>query len=505
MTSLAARLMERPGRSAGWFILLHAALWWLVPHLTQANLPLDVVEEIAWARDPQWVYHKHPPLPAWLLAGADWLSGGSAAVIQLLSPLALAAAFWAMWRLGCRLLAPAPSLVALLLLEGVTFFSFQAAEFNHNIVQVPLWALAALALWNGLTRDRLADWALLGLWAALALYGKYFAGFLLLALLLFLLLEPTVRRCWRRPGPYLAAAVALLLLLPHLLALWRLDFLPLRYAMERTTPAEGLWQRLWFPLDFALAQVLGVAGTLAAAWLLPRGEPPLLPAETPPPLARRYLLWLAVAPCGLVLLASLLLGAGFRPLWGMPLWIFLPLGLLALWPRSVTAPGLVRALALVGAVGLGGAAFYLGYLVYPALTGRVARVDYPGPQLAEAAVATWQKETGGAPLDFVAGPVWEAGNVAFYGSRTALVVIDGVLARSYWIDPETLRRAGVLLVWPEGQDPTGWLIPLRAAAGLAGPRGERTVTLDWQRGGAAVPPLVIHLAVIPPAGVAGAD
>lgn len=498
MTALVQRLLERPRRAACWFILLHAALWWLVPHLAQANLPLDVVEEIAWARDPQWVYHKHPPLPAWLLAGADRLSGGNPAVIQLLSPLALAVAFWAVWRLGCRVLSPARALVALLLLEGVTFFSFQAAEFNHNTVQVPLWALAALALWNGVTRERLLDWALLGLWAALSLYGKYFAGFLLLTLLLFLLFEREARTCWRRPGPYLAAAIALLLLLPHLLALWRLDFLPLRYAMERTTPAEGLWQRLWFPLDFALAQALGLAGTLAAVWLLPRGAV-LLPAEAPAPLARRYLVWLAVAPFGLVLLASLILGAGFRPLWGMPLWIFLPLGLMALWPRAVALAGLIRALAVVGTVGLGSLGFYLGYLVYPAMTGHVSRLDFPGPQLAAAATALWQEESSGDQFAYVAGPVWEAGNIAFYGSRSALVVIDGVLARSYWIDPAALRRKGLLLVWPEGQDPAVWLAPLRAAAGLGEPRGERTLMLAWQRGGDSVPPIVVHLAVIPPA------
>ncbi len=488
--------LARPGRTAGYFIALHVGLWWLVPHLAQANLPLDVIEQLAWARDPQWLYHKHPPLPAWLLAGADWISGGSPAAIQLLSPLALALAFWAVWRLGCRLLSPARSLVALLLLEGVTFFSFQAAEFNHNTVQVPLWALVALALWQAMTRDRLRDWALLGLWAALALYGKYFAGLLLLALVLFLLFEPAARRCWRRPGPYLAGMVALLLLLPHLLALWRLDFLPLHYALEHTTPAEGLWQRLWFPLDFVLSQALGVAGALLARWLLPRGGE-TLSVEAPDSLARRYLVWLAVVPFFLVLLTTLLLGAGFRPLWGMPLWIFLPLGVLATWPRGISLLGLARALLVVGAVGLGSLVFYLGYLVYPALTGRVARVDFPGPQLAAAAVEAWQRGAGGRPLAFVAGPVWEAGNVAFYKAREALVVIDGDLAKSYWIQPSALSYAGLLLVWPADQDPTAWIEGLRQATGLRF-HNLGQATLPWQRGATRLAPLTFSFGALLP-------
>ena len=496
---LVAALLERPARAAAWFIGLHAAAWWLVPHLAQANLPLDVIEQIAWARDPQWIYHKHPPLPAWLLAGADWISGGSPAVIQLLTPLALAIAFWSVWRLGCRLLSPAHALVALLLLEGVTFFSFQAAEFNHNSVQLPLWGLAALACWQAVSRDRWRDWALLGLWAALAVYGKYFAGFLLLALLLFLLLDPVARRRWRGPGPWVAGAVCGVVLLPHLLALWRLDFLPLSYAMERTAPAEGLLQRLWFPLEFALAQALGVLGTLLALWLLPRGRDALLPAPAPDALARRFLLTVACGPVLLVLAASLLLGAEFRALWGLPLWLFLPLGALALWPRRIALQGLLRGLAVVLLVGLGSLAFYLGYLAYPAMTGRVSRLDYPGPALAEAAGAAWRRATGERPLAFVAGPVWEAGNVAFYGSRDALVVIDGDLDKSYWLAPEELAATGVLLVWPRGEDPRAWIRALEQQTGLVfDPAGE--AVLAWQRGAGRVPPLAFGFGVLLPAG-----
>lgn len=496
--TIAVRLLRRPGRSAAWFVALHCGLWWLVPHLAQANLPLDVIEQIAWAREPQWIYHKHPPLPAWLLAAADRFSGGAPAAIQLLSPLALALAFWSVWRLGCRLSTPRRSLVALLLLEGVTFFSFQAAEFNHNTAQLPLWGLAALALWNGLTLDRRRDWALLGLWAALALYAKYFAAFLLLALLLFLLLDPVGRRCWRRPGPWIAGAVFGLVLLPQLLALWRLDFLPLSYAMERTQPAESLWQRYWFPLEFLFAQAIGVAGTLLALWLLPRGGGVLLPAAAPAALARRYLAILAALPLALVLLASLLLGAEFRALWGLPLWLFLPLGALAWRPAAVSVLGLTRALAVVAAVGVGSLGFYLGYLAYPALTGRVARVDYPGPQLAAAAAEAWRRGAGERPLRFVAGPVWEAGNVAFYEPSRALVVIDGELAKSYWIAPAELRAAGLVAVWPADQDPAPWLLPLLAETGLRERLRVASVAIDWQRGAARVPPLAFSFAVLLP-------
>src|SRR5579859_7538300 len=63
---LIDRIEKQPGEAFAGFALLHLALWTLVPTLLCRNLPLDVLEGIAYGQHWQWGYWKHPPLP-WIL------------------------------------------------------------------------------------------------------------------------------------------------------------------------------------------------------------------------------------------------------------------------------------------------------------------------------------------------------------------------------------------------------------------------------------------------------
>ena len=57
------------------YLGLHVLIWWLLPVLLQHNLPLDVIEQLAWGREWQIVYFKHPPLPAWIVESVAVISG----------------------------------------------------------------------------------------------------------------------------------------------------------------------------------------------------------------------------------------------------------------------------------------------------------------------------------------------------------------------------------------------------------------------------------------------
>ena len=46
------------------FILSHLIIWTLVPSLTNYNLPLDVIEALAWGNNLDWGFNKHPPASA---------------------------------------------------------------------------------------------------------------------------------------------------------------------------------------------------------------------------------------------------------------------------------------------------------------------------------------------------------------------------------------------------------------------------------------------------------
>jgi hypothetical protein len=44
------------------------ASWTLLLLWAVGEVPVDSAEQMAWVRSLQWGYHKHPPLPTWLIA-----------------------------------------------------------------------------------------------------------------------------------------------------------------------------------------------------------------------------------------------------------------------------------------------------------------------------------------------------------------------------------------------------------------------------------------------------
>ena len=85
-------------------------------------------------------------------------------------------------------------------------------------------------------------WLLLGFALGMALWAKYFVVVLAVPLVLFALLDRDARKALATPGPYVAAAVALVVMAPHLVWLVQNDFLPFAYADARavhfTRPAR---------------------------------------------------------------------------------------------------------------------------------------------------------------------------------------------------------------------------------------------------------------------------
>ena len=42
------------------FTLSHLLIWTVVPTITNKNLPLDVIEALAWGSNLDWGFNKHP-------------------------------------------------------------------------------------------------------------------------------------------------------------------------------------------------------------------------------------------------------------------------------------------------------------------------------------------------------------------------------------------------------------------------------------------------------------
>jgi hypothetical protein len=158
----------------------------------------------------------------------------------------------------------------------------------------------------------------------LGLLSKYTAALLVVGAGLYVLVRPTQRRWLRRPGPYLALAVAALLFSPVLV--WNGQH---RWISFLWQGARGLDELQGVRLDWMVRNVGGQSLELLPwVWLglvveLCRS---LRPAAAP---ERKLIGWLAVVPVVLFTAVAVYAPTGQRHFhWGMPgyLLLFLPLG-----------------------------------------------------------------------------------------------------------------------------------------------------------------------------------
>ena len=218
---------------------------------------------VACGRHLDWGYVDHPPLIALLARASAMIGAHSLTLFRLLPALAGAATVWlaaAMARRmgggrAAQLLAGLAVIVAPVYLEAFTLLTVNAFE---ELAWTMLLALV-IGLLDG---DPPWRWVLVGIVAGLALETKHSVAFLLVGLAVGLLLTPE-RRWLRRRGPWLAAALALVLFAPNLL--WEvrhgwptLEFLQAARA-QKNAPIT--------PLSFFAAQVLILNPLTAPVWL----------------------------------------------------------------------------------------------------------------------------------------------------------------------------------------------------------------------------------------------
>ena len=485
MSRLIAIIERCPQAAFAVFLALHVVLWTALPALLYPNLPLDLIEALTYGREWQLGYDKLPPLPWWLVEVVHRAIGIDVAYYAM-AQIAVVLAFVAVWLTARELLGAVGALVAVLILDGMHYFHFTAAKFNHDVIQLPLWAFAGYAFHAALRRGRMVHWLLLGITVGLALWAKYFVVVLAAPLALFLLVDRDARPALATPGPFVALAVALLIMAPHLVWLVRSDFLPFAYASARAAPSRGLFDHVLHPLTFALGQVVFLLPTLliAVAVVWPRPE---TDDNAAPPIAaradgfdRRIVTLLAFGPAVTTVALSALTGRGAIAMWGYPLWLFLGLWIV-LSAHTALEPARLGRIAGVwaGVFALFAIVFAATYSVLPAIDHRYRAVFYPGDRLADELARRFRAATG-RPLTYVIGTMWDGGNVAHYAREQPRVLIDGDWRRAPWIDLGDLRNKGAVVVWTAsatagnvdrlkeaGFDPTVMPIDLRAVAGEA--------------------------------------
>jgi 4-amino-4-deoxy-L-arabinose transferase-like glycosyltransferase len=437
---------RRPGIVFGMFLVLHFTVWTILPALLYANLPLDLIEALVYGREWQLGYDKLPPLPWWLIEAVHRAFGADIAYYAT-AQAAVLIAFALVFALSRRLVGAVGALVGILIIDGLHYFQYTAVKFNHDVIQLPFWALAGYAFHAALRRSDLGSWTLLGFAVGGAVWAKYFVIVLALPYALFMLFDRQARRAWATPGPWLSLLVALLVASPHILWLFQSDFLPFAYASHRAAPIRGWFDHVLHPSVFLGSQIFFLLPSLfiAAALFWPREGK----KSSIDPFDRRIVTLLAFGPALAMIALTAVTGRGAVAMWGYPLWLFLGLWLVMAARVSFDTARLTRivgAWALVFTIFV--VAFIANYLVLPYFDHRYRAALFPGDPLGAALTARFHEATG-VPLRYVIGTMWDGGNLAHYSPDQPEVLIDGLPRRAPWIDVDDLHDKGAMLVWTQ--------------------------------------------------------
>jgi hypothetical protein len=208
------RSFERVG--IGWGAVLVVLVGAHVACLGRYGYFRDELYYLACGRRLAWGYVDHPPLVAVMAWLSEHLFGSSVLGIRVI-PLLLAVALVLVTAAIVRALGGGPFARALAVL-GVAIAPHYLFVFHYlsmNSAEIVLWTTAAWMLILAVESGRPSAWIALGGAIGLGLLNKHSMAFLAAALALGLLLT-SARRVLRTPWPWVAAAIATALFVPHL-------------------------------------------------------------------------------------------------------------------------------------------------------------------------------------------------------------------------------------------------------------------------------------------------
>ena len=214
------------------FAAAHAVLWtFILINLKAAqDVHMDVAEAFAWGQKFQFGYGKHPPLAGWV-AGlwfrifpvADWAT-------YALAMATLGCGLVICWLIALRVVDRRRAFFVVVMLALYPIFNFKGFKYNPDLLQLVTLPLVVLAYLNAFEKRSVKSGLWLGLAGALALMTKYWVLTMIGAIGLAALIHPDRLKFLRSPAPWVAIATLIVAMIPHLVWLKEVDFVPLTYA-----------------------------------------------------------------------------------------------------------------------------------------------------------------------------------------------------------------------------------------------------------------------------------
>ena len=393
------------------FAIIHLVIWTAVPSLTNKNLPLDVIEALAWGSNLDWGFNKHPPGSAFFPEVFFQIFGPQDWSYYLLSQIFVLISFYYVFKFSSEILNNKKlGLISVLLLESIFFYNFTTPEFNVNVCQLPFWSLVVYYSWKIYNSKKIEfiDCCLIGLFAAIGFLSKYLFIYLLISVDLLFIYLIFIKKTKKFDFKYLITLeVFIVLLIPHLIWLNNNDFITITYGLARTgLDQSSIINHIIFPVIFLFKQFGIFIPFLILTWLLVKKFKFKLNLKDKKLV---FLLAINILPITLIFLTSLLLGSKIRTMWMTPFYLFSGTLFVYLLEAQINFKKLKP--FVVGFILF----FFLspGFYVYISILNDDKRTDYLGKEIALKTQYAWDKQFN-STINVVLGNEWNAGNLSYH-------------------------------------------------------------------------------------------
>ena len=393
------------------FIATHLILWTFVPSLTNNNLPLDTIEHLAWGSNLDWGFNKHPPAVAFFLEVFYQVFGPQDWAYYLLSQIFVVIAFIVVFKFAEELFKNKTlSLISVLLLEGIYFYNFTTPEFNVNVCQLPFWALCGYYSWKLFDKQdiNVKDCFWLGVFAAVGFLSKYLFIYLLLAIDTLFFYVIFITKYKKFDFKYLISLeVFIALLVPHLIWLANNDYATITYGLTRTgLESSSLLDHIIYPLIFLGKQIGILIPIFFMSFFLVKKFKFKISFNDKKLL---FLIFINLAPIGLMFLTSMITGSKIRTMWMTPFYLFFGVLIVYIFKAQIDLKKLNGFLI----------PFVFFFILSPIIYFTISiskdnkRTDYPGKLIAAKIQKQWN-ENYDEPINVVLGDEWKAGNLSYH-------------------------------------------------------------------------------------------
>ena len=393
------------------FVLSHLIIWTLAPSLTNANLPLDTIEALAWGSNLDWGFNKHPPMSAFFSEIFFQIFGANDWAYYLLSQIFVLIAFYFVFKLANEILENIYlSLISVLLLESIYFYNFTTPEFNVNVCQLPFWSIVVYYSWKIYESKeiKVIDCFLIGIFAALGFLSKYLFIYLLVSIDLLFIWLIFFKKNKKFDFKYLISIeVFIVMLIPHLIWLFNNDFVTVLYGIKRTGfEGSGILDHLKFPFFFLLKQIGILIPFFFLILLLIKKIKFKINLNDKKLL---FLVFINILPIFLMLMTSVVTGSKIRTMWMTPFYLFFGILFIYIFQSQINMKKIN--LFLNGFLFL----FFLSPILYSldSLIQTEKRTDYLGKEIAAKVQLIWDQDFN-KDIEFVTGNEWNAGNLSYH-------------------------------------------------------------------------------------------